>query len=73
MTNAEARLWLHLRADQIEGVSFRRQHPVGPYVLDFYAPSLKLAVEIDGSQHLEPALDAEWAGEAGSRRGRRAG
>jgi very-short-patch-repair endonuclease len=35
------------------GVSFRRQHPVGPYVLDFYAPALKLAIELDGDQHLE--------------------
>ena len=33
------------------GVAFRRQHPVGPYFLDYYAPSLKLAVEIDGDLH----------------------
>jgi len=33
------------------GFSFRRQHPVGPYVLDFYCPEAKLAIELDGEQH----------------------
>jgi very-short-patch-repair endonuclease len=33
------------------GHSFRRQHPIGPYILDFYCPSAKLAVELDGDQH----------------------
>jgi very-short-patch-repair endonuclease len=40
-----------LRRDQLEGFHFRRQHPIGPYVLDFYCPSIRLALEIDGGQH----------------------
>jgi very-short-patch-repair endonuclease len=36
---------------QIAGHRFRRQHPVGPYVLDFYCPRLRLAIELDGGQH----------------------
>jgi very-short-patch-repair endonuclease len=57
MTPAETRLWSRLRNDQI-GVAFRRQHPVGPYVLDFFAPSARLAIELDGGQHgLEAAVE----------------
>jgi hypothetical protein len=51
MTDAERKLWQVLRREQIKGVSFRRQHPVGPFTLDFYAPALKLGIEIDGGQH----------------------
>lgn len=50
MSPIERQLWSKLRRDQL-GVSFRRQHPVGPYVLDFYCPALKLAVELDGDDH----------------------
>jgi very-short-patch-repair endonuclease len=46
----EQRLWHALRGAQL-GASFRRQHPVGPYVLDFYCPSAGLAVELDGDEH----------------------
>jgi len=53
MTDMERKLWGHLRADQMEGIGFRRQHPVGRYVLDFYCPHLKLAIEVDGGQHGE--------------------
>jgi very-short-patch-repair endonuclease len=49
-TEAERKLWRALRNGQT-GVNFRRQHPVGPYVLDFYAPSLKLSIEVDGGHH----------------------
>ena len=49
-TPHELKLWLHLRKDQL-GVSFRRQHPIGPYVIDFYCPSEHLAIELDGEQH----------------------
>jgi very-short-patch-repair endonuclease len=49
-TEAEKTLWKALRRDQL-GVSFRRQHPIGRYVLDFYCPSAGLAVEVDGGQH----------------------
>ena len=47
----EARLWIALRGRNLEGLKFRRQHPIGPYVLDFYCDSAKLAVEIDGYAH----------------------
>lgn len=50
-TPAEQKLWFHLRGDQMAGFSFRRQHPAGAYVLDFYCPTAKLAVELDGEQH----------------------
>jgi len=47
----ERRLWYRLRNGQIDGYQFRRQHPAGPYVLDFYCPQLRLAIELDGGQH----------------------
>jgi very-short-patch-repair endonuclease len=50
MSPIEQRLWHALRVSQL-GSSFRRQHPVGPFVLDFYAPSLGLAIELDGDEH----------------------
>ena len=51
MTPPEQRLWLRLR-EPSEGVPrFRRQYPLGPYVLDFYCPSAKLVVEVDGWGH----------------------
>jgi very-short-patch-repair endonuclease len=53
MTDAEQVLWLRLRRKQILGIQFYRQKPVGPYILDFYAPAAKLVIEADGSQHLE--------------------
>ena len=46
-------MWSRLRARQLTGIKFRRQHPIGPYVLDFYCAEAHLAVEVDGSQHLE--------------------
>ena len=52
MTDAERRLCSRIRHEQL-GVKFRRQHPVGTYVLDFACLAPKLAIEIDGSQHLE--------------------
>jgi very-short-patch-repair endonuclease len=54
VTEQEKKLWRFLQAGQIGGVSFRRQHPLGDCVLDFYAPSLRLAVECDGGQHGRP-------------------
>ena len=50
-TDVERWLWHRLRNAQIDGASFRRQHPVGRYILDFYCPALQLAVELDGGQH----------------------
>lgn len=51
-TEAEEKLWSHLRRDQL-GVRFYRQRPLGPYILDFYAPKAGLVVELDGSQHAD--------------------
>jgi very-short-patch-repair endonuclease len=53
-TDAEAALWFHLRAKRLAGFKFRRQHPCGPYILDFYCPNRRLAVELDGGQHFSP-------------------
>jgi very-short-patch-repair endonuclease len=44
------RLWQKLRNHQL-GVGFRRQHPIGNFILDFYAPSVQLGIELDGGQH----------------------
>jgi very-short-patch-repair endonuclease len=52
-TDVERRLWRKLRNAQIDGASFRRQHPAGRYVLDFYCPALQLAIELDGGQHAQ--------------------
>ena len=51
LTPAEATLWSLLRNRQLEGRKFRRQHSVGKYILDFYCPSEKLAIELDGEHH----------------------
>lgn len=53
MTDAEQKLWFHLRRKQIGGVQFYRQRPVGNCIVDFYAPSVRLVIEVDGSQHFE--------------------
>ncbi len=50
-TAPEQLLWLALRNGQIGGLKFRRQHPVGPYVADFYCHSIGLVVEVDGMSH----------------------
>jgi len=54
MTEAERRIWSHVRCKQILGIQFYRQKPIGPYIVDFHAPAVKLVIEVDGSQHLEP-------------------
>ena len=53
-TPAEVELWKLLRKRQIRRLKFRRQFGVGPYVLDFYCPELRLAVELDGAAHDTP-------------------
>ncbi|UFS72687.1 DUF559 domain-containing protein [Geomonas sp. RF6] len=53
MTDAERLLWSHLRGKQLLGVQFNRQKSLGPYVVDFYAASPLLVIELDGSQHLQ--------------------
>jgi very-short-patch-repair endonuclease len=52
-TDAEIRLWAYLRNRRLQGYKFRRQYPVLNYILDFYCVDRKLAVELDGGQHLE--------------------
>lgn len=51
-TDAERLLWKQLRSRQLNGFKFRRQVPIGPYIVDFLCMSLKLIVEVDGSQHM---------------------
>jgi very-short-patch-repair endonuclease len=53
-TEAERKLWQALRKNQILGYKFTRQYGVEKYIVDFYCPILRLAVELDGSQHMEP-------------------
>ncbi len=48
---AEELLWSRLRRDQLFHCKFRRQYSVGPFVIDFYCPAAKLAVEVDGPSH----------------------
>ena len=50
-TDAEHLLWLHLRSKQLANLRFRRQQPIGPYIVDFFCPSAKLVIELDGDQH----------------------
>ena len=50
-TPAERRLWDAIRERRLGGLRFRRQHPVGPFILDFYCPSHKLVIELDGDIH----------------------
>ncbi len=52
-TLAEKKLWAYLRGNQLDGVSFRRQHAIGNFVVDFVSIKRKLVIELDGSQHLE--------------------
>jgi very-short-patch-repair endonuclease len=52
-TDAENKLWYYLRAGRLGGFKFRRQHPLPPYVADFYCEELRLVIELDGSQHSE--------------------
>ena len=50
-TIAEKKLWEHLKGKQLDGYKFRRQHPIGRYILDFYCHTCKLGIEIDGAYH----------------------
>jgi len=50
-TTAEKILWYYLQGKHLEGYKFRRQYSVGPYIVDFYCPRLKLAIEVDGTSH----------------------
>jgi very-short-patch-repair endonuclease len=52
-TDAEQKLWSILRNRQMAGLKFFRQYSVGPYILDFYCPERRLAIEVDGGQHAD--------------------
>ena len=52
-TDAERNLWSRLRCSQLNGVKFRRQQPVGDYIVDFISFEKRLIIEIDGGQHIE--------------------
>ena len=58
LTSAEATMWRYLQHSKLDGRKFRRQHSVGNYMLDFYCPSEKLAIELDGSSHDDDAAQS---------------
>ena len=53
MTDAERKLWMGLNNRQVEGVKFRRQVPLGPYIADFVSHEGRLVIELDGGQHAD--------------------
>ncbi|MEA3411171.1 MAG: endonuclease domain-containing protein [Pseudomonadota bacterium] len=53
LTDAERALWRHLRQRQVAGLRFRRQHPLGRYIVDFACLDARLVIEVDGGQHGE--------------------
>ena len=55
-TEAEKLLWFHLRGRRLNGYKFRRQYPIQNYIFDFYCIEKKLAVELDGGQHIQNKL-----------------
>ncbi len=57
MTEAEKKLWFHLRANRLKRYKFKRQQPLGVYVVDFVCFDKRLVVEVDGSQHLDSERD----------------
>ena len=73
MTRPEVVLWLSLRGRKLNGLHFRRQHPIGPYVLDFYCHAARLCLEVDGAGHaaddrsLRDQVRDAWLEKAGIR------
>ena len=67
-TDTEKCLWKYLRGRQLEGIKFRRQHPIGKYIVDFVNLERKIIIELDGGQHLENKKDKlrdRWLKEQG--------
>jgi very-short-patch-repair endonuclease len=56
-SDAEATLWRHLRGRQLAGAKFRRQHPIGPYFVDFCCVEARLIVELDGGERCCERID----------------
>jgi very-short-patch-repair endonuclease len=52
-TDAELAFWKLVRAKRLDGLKFRRQHPIQPYIVDFICPEKELIIELDGGQHAE--------------------
>jgi very-short-patch-repair endonuclease len=71
LTDYERRLWRELRLRQLRGLKFRRQFPIGPYIVDFACPEKKIIVEVDGGQHVEnkeyDEMRTQWLQEQGFR------
>ncbi|WP_187970347.1 endonuclease domain-containing protein [Aquibium microcysteis] len=71
MTDAELKFWNAVRAHRLMGMGFRRQFPIGPYIVDFACPAYRIIVEIDGSQHgddqaiRKDAVRSRFLGECG--------
>ena len=57
-TPAERVLWAHIRNEKLDGHHFWRQYSVGPYILDFYSPAIRLCIELDGKHHAESETKA---------------
>jgi adenine-specific DNA-methyltransferase len=57
-TDVERKLWYALRDRRLNAAKFRRQQPIGPYVVDFVCFDLRLVIELDGSQHAKPEMIA---------------
>jgi very-short-patch-repair endonuclease len=60
-TEAEERLWYHLRGRRLGGYKFRLQRPIGPFVADFCCEGARLVVEVDGGQHADSPEDVDRA------------
>jgi len=58
-TDAERLLWKHLRGKQLDGLKFRRQQPIGNYIVDFVCFENEVIIEVDGGQHAEEEMDRE--------------
>jgi very-short-patch-repair endonuclease len=56
MTRAEEFLWSFLRKQQVNGITFRRQHPIDIFIVDFYCHKYKLVIEVDGGIHNTPVI-----------------
>jgi very-short-patch-repair endonuclease len=70
MTDAEQRIWYHLRARRLAQFKIKRQVPIGPYVVDFVCFECKLVIEVDGGQHATSETDVvrdEWLRSQGFR------
>jgi len=70
MTDAENKLWYHLRSHRFGNLKFKRQKPIGAYIVDFVCMQQRLIIEVDGSQHLQSETDKQrdaWLAEQGFR------